>query len=32
VADLDAVFAGRGEAQSVSNAGLRARIRAILSL
>jgi guanylate kinase len=30
VADLDAVFTGRGEAQSVNNAGLRARIRGIL--
>ncbi|MDA0705912.1 MAG: guanylate kinase [Proteobacteria bacterium] len=32
VADLDAVFAGRGDAQSVDNAALRARIVAILGL
>ena len=32
VADLDAVFAGRGEAQSVGHAALRARIGAILGL
>ena len=32
VAELDAVFAGHGEAQSTGNAALRARIRAILDL
>jgi guanylate kinase len=32
VADLDAVFAGSGQAQSVSNAGLRDRIQGILGL
>lgn len=32
VADLDAVFTGRGDAQSVSNPKLRSRIQAILGL
>ena len=32
VAELDAVFAGRAEAQSTGNAGLRARVAAILDL